>query len=26
MLHASKLEFDHPITGERVKGVCDVPF
>ncbi len=26
MLHAYKLEFDHPITGERVKGVCDVPF
>lgn len=26
MLHASKLEFDHPVTGERVKGVCDVPF
>ena len=26
MLHAYKLEFDHPKTGERVKGVCDVPF
>ena len=26
MLHAYKLEFDHPVTGERVKGVCDVPF
>ena len=26
LLHAYKLEFDHPVTGERVKGVCDVPF
>ena len=26
MLHATKLEFDHPVTGERVKGVCKVPF
>ncbi len=26
MLHALRLEFDHPDTGERVKGYCDVPF
>ncbi len=26
MLHAYKLKFDHPLTGERVKGVCDVPY
>jgi len=26
MLHASNLEFDHPVTGERVKGVCPCPF
>ncbi len=26
MLHASQLEFDHPISGERIKGVCPCPF
>ncbi|NNM14906.1 MAG: RNA pseudouridine synthase [Gammaproteobacteria bacterium] len=26
MLHASKLEFDHPLSNERVKGFCEVPF
>jgi len=26
MLHASKLEFDHPESGERVKQECAVPF
>lgn len=26
MLHAMKLEFDHPSTGERVKGFCKLPF
>jgi tRNA pseudouridine32 synthase / 23S rRNA pseudouridine746 synthase len=26
MLHATKLEFDHPVTGERMKGVCPEPF
>jgi len=26
MLHATTLEFDHPVTGERVKGVCPCPF
>ena len=26
MLHATTLEFDHPVTGERVKGFCPCPF
>ncbi len=26
MLHASQLEFDHPISGERIKGICPCPF
>lgn len=26
MLHATRLEFDHPISGERIKGVCPCPF
>lgn len=26
MLHAETLEFEHPITGERVYGKCDSPF
>ncbi len=26
MLHASQLEFDHPISGERIKGICPSPF
>jgi tRNA pseudouridine32 synthase/23S rRNA pseudouridine746 synthase len=26
MLHATTLEFDHPITGERVMGTCPCPF
>jgi tRNA pseudouridine32 synthase/23S rRNA pseudouridine746 synthase len=26
MLHAEKLEFDHPISGERVMGECICPF
>jgi tRNA pseudouridine32 synthase/23S rRNA pseudouridine746 synthase len=26
MLHATKLEFDHPITGERIIGICPCPF
>ncbi|MGZ0654488.1 RluA family pseudouridine synthase [Coraliomargarita sp. W4R53] len=26
MLHAHQLEFDHPISGERIKGVCPCPF
>ncbi|CAA6828088.1 MAG: Ribosomal large subunit pseudouridine synthase A (EC [uncultured Thiotrichaceae bacterium] len=26
MLHALTLEFDHPITGERIKGKCECPF
>lgn len=26
MLHATRLEFDHPITGERVMGYCECPF
>ncbi len=26
MLHATTLEFDHPVTGERVKGHCPCPF
>jgi tRNA pseudouridine32 synthase/23S rRNA pseudouridine746 synthase len=26
MLHATTLEFDHPVTGRRVTGVCSCPF
>ncbi|MDH5257120.1 MAG: pseudouridine synthase [Gammaproteobacteria bacterium] len=26
MLHANEIEFDHPVTGERIKGVCSAPF
>ncbi|WP_339670998.1 pseudouridine synthase [Dasania marina] len=26
MLHATTLTFDHPITGERVEGLCPCPF
>lgn len=26
MLHATTLEFDHPVTGKRVKGVSPCPF
>lgn len=26
MLHASQLEFDHPISEERIKGICPCPF
>ncbi len=26
MLHATTLEFDHPVTGERVKGLSPCPF
>ncbi len=26
MLHATRLEFDHPVTGERVKGFSPCPF
>lgn len=26
MLHATTLEFDHPITGERIKGLSPCPF
>jgi len=26
MLHAIRLEFDHPQTSERIKGFCAVPF
>ena len=26
MLHATTLEFDHPVTGERVHGYCPCPF
>lgn len=26
MLHATRLVFDHPITGERVNGMCPCPF
>jgi len=26
MLHATTIEFDHPVTGERVKGVSPCPF
>ena len=26
MLHAATLEFDHPVTGERIEAACDCPF
>ncbi len=26
MLHATTLAFEHPVTGERVEGVCGCPF
>jgi len=26
LLHAATLEFDHPVSGERIKGTCDCPF
>jgi len=26
MLHATGLEFDHPVSGERINGVCPCPF
>ena len=26
MLHATTIDFDHPITGERVHAICDCPF
>ena len=26
MLHANRLEFDHPVTGARIEGVCPCPF
>ncbi len=26
LLHATTLEFDHPVSGERVMGQCDCPF
>ena len=26
MLHATTIEFTHPITNEKIKGVCDCPF
>ena len=26
MLHATTLEFDHPVTGERIKGLSPCPF
>jgi tRNA pseudouridine32 synthase/23S rRNA pseudouridine746 synthase len=26
MLHASTLDFDHPVTGERINGNCPSPF
>ncbi|WP_198780814.1 RluA family pseudouridine synthase [Shewanella putrefaciens] len=26
MLHATRLAFDHPITGERIDWICDCPF
>lgn len=26
LLHASQLEFDHPISGERIMGQCPCPF
>jgi len=26
MLHATGLEFDHPVTGKKINGVCPCPF
>ncbi|MFT5712189.1 MAG: tRNA pseudouridine32 synthase/23S rRNA pseudouridine746 synthase, partial [Glaciecola sp.] len=26
MLHAEKLQFDHPVTGQRMLGECVCPF
>lgn len=26
LLHALKLEFDHPVSGERIRGLCPCPF
>jgi len=26
MLHAERIEFEHPVSGERVKGCCPCPF
>jgi tRNA pseudouridine32 synthase/23S rRNA pseudouridine746 synthase len=26
MLHATTLAFDHPVTGQRVEGICPCPF
>lgn len=26
MLHATRLAFDHPLTGERIDWICDCPF
>lgn len=26
MLHATSLEFNHPVSGERITGKCDCPF
>jgi len=26
MLHAERIEFDHPVSGERLEGVCPCPF
>ncbi|MEH6470049.1 MAG: pseudouridine synthase [Halopseudomonas sp.] len=26
MLHATSIEFDHPVSGERIEGVCPCPF
>lgn len=26
MLHSLRLEFEHPATGKRVKGLCEAPF
>lgn len=26
MLHATRIEFDHPVTGERIKGLSPCPF
>jgi tRNA pseudouridine32 synthase/23S rRNA pseudouridine746 synthase len=26
MLHAEKLQFDHPVTGKRIMAECACPF
>jgi tRNA pseudouridine32 synthase/23S rRNA pseudouridine746 synthase len=26
MLHATSLEFNHPVSGERIQAICDCPF